>query len=137
MFREGLNLGRRLNHRIAVRGQATIICHNGQTFRGHLINFATGGLFLMTPNVLLAGTAVEVKFELESFKQKFQCKAYVAWENGQLNNNKRQFFPQGIALQFIELSPALRRLFSQYVTTSRSLTGLDTRIGGEVKLNRG
>lgn len=129
------NLGQRKTGRCSLKAEAFLYCE-GVIWPVRVLNLSAGGFFALSQHLFPVGTRLRLKLELDSFRGDLFCEAEVAWNRAAQDAPRARFYPLGMGLRFLPLSPLLRRALDQYVNTRRNLSRLDTRIGAELKINR-
>ncbi|WP_305045821.1 PilZ domain-containing protein [Geoalkalibacter sp.] len=93
----------RLAQRLEVRfGRAGRLTRQGMS-----IDLSTGGLFLHAAADVTTGTLLSIALHLPDRQPPLACRARVAWIN-QPESALKPRYPQGLGLQFLDLSPADR-----------------------------
>jgi uncharacterized protein (TIGR02266 family) len=75
-------------------------------------DISSGGMFIVTPNVLPTGESVEVVLSTPSTWEPLTLRASVAWRRA-----ATEIEPAGIGLQFVELSPDERIALADFVAS--------------------
>lgn len=116
--------GRRSFNRLVLRAGVRLSA-GGFCRRAVLLNVSAGGMFLLGEE-LSPGSQVEVSFSLPGMDIEFSCGAVVVWRRRR--GARRGYFPPGSALAFLDMDRYMRRVIDRYVSTSRSLNALGSRV---------
>lgn len=104
--RDALRIEAQLAVRYGVNGD--------QLLENFTINISTGGLFIVTDQVLPEGSSLHLEFRLPDRPDPIRCQARVAWLNPAAAPRNPQL-PGGIGVQFIDLSLADMQAVREFI----------------------